>query len=74
MRPPKMTAGPVCLWLSMLLLGVGASFDFVGTSERLSFAEHVRCMVQHHMQIKHGGHMACWSSFPLQGVHRFKSS
>jgi hypothetical protein len=36
MRPPKMMAGPVCLWLSRLLLGVGACFDFVGASERLS--------------------------------------
>jgi hypothetical protein len=29
MRPPKTTAGPVCLWLPRLLLGVGACFDFV---------------------------------------------
>jgi hypothetical protein len=36
MRPPKTTAGPVCLWLSGLLSGVGACFDFVGVSERLS--------------------------------------
>jgi hypothetical protein len=36
MRPPKMTTGPVYLWLSRLLLGVGACFDFVGASERLS--------------------------------------
>jgi hypothetical protein len=70
MRPPKMTAGPVYLWLSRLLPGVGACFDFVGTSERLSY---VRCMVRHHMQIKHGGHMAYWSGFSLQGIYRFKS-
>jgi hypothetical protein len=36
MRPPKMIAGSVCLWLSRLLPGVGASFDFVGANERLS--------------------------------------
>jgi hypothetical protein len=36
MRPPKTTAGPVCLWLPRLLLGVGACFDFIGASERLS--------------------------------------
>jgi hypothetical protein len=36
MRPPKTTAGPVCLWLPRLLLCVGAYFDFVGASERLS--------------------------------------
>jgi hypothetical protein len=35
-RPPKTTAGPVYLWLPRLLLGVGACFDFVGASERLS--------------------------------------
>jgi hypothetical protein len=46
MRPLKMTAGPVCLWLSRLLPGVGAYFDFVGTSERLSYVDHVRCMVR----------------------------
>jgi hypothetical protein len=36
MRPPKTTAVSVCLWLPKLLLGVGAYFDFVGDSERLS--------------------------------------
>jgi hypothetical protein len=45
MRPPKMIAGPVWLCLSRLFPGVGACFDFVGTSERLSYADHVRCMV-----------------------------
>jgi hypothetical protein len=73
MRPPKMMTGPVCLWLSRLLSGVGAYFNFVGTSERLSYADHVRCMVQDHTQIKRGGCMTCCSSFPLQGVHRFES-
>jgi hypothetical protein len=68
MRPPKMMAGPVYLWLSRLLLGVGVCFDFVGTGERLSYADHVRCMVRNHTQIKRGGRMACWSDFSLQGV------
>jgi hypothetical protein len=31
-----MTAGPVYLWLPRLLPGVGACFNFVGASERLS--------------------------------------
>jgi hypothetical protein len=35
MRWPKMIAGPVCLLSSRLLLGVGACFVFMGTSERL---------------------------------------
>jgi hypothetical protein len=65
MRPLKMTAGPVYLWLSRLLPGVGAYFDFVGTSERLSYVDHVRCMVRGHMQIKRGGRMVCGSGFPL---------
>jgi hypothetical protein len=26
-----------------------------------------------HTQIERGGRMACWSDFPLQGVHRFES-
>jgi hypothetical protein len=28
--PPKAMAGPICLWLSRLLLGVGACFNFMG--------------------------------------------
>jgi hypothetical protein len=64
--------GPVCLWSPRLLPGVGACFNYVGTSERLSYMDHVRCMVQDHMQIEHGGHMACRSGFPLQVVHQFK--
>jgi hypothetical protein len=31
-----MTVVPVCLWLPRLLPGVGACFDFMGASERLS--------------------------------------
>jgi hypothetical protein len=75
MRPPKTTAEPVCLWLSKFLPGVGACFDFVGASERLS-----------RMRTTHGKHMtgvrglewkayvACCSGFPLQGVYQFESS
>jgi hypothetical protein len=73
MRPPKITAGQVCLWLSRLLPGVGAYFDFVGTSERLFYMDHVRCMVLDHTQIKRGERMTSWSDFPLHGVHRFES-
>jgi hypothetical protein len=62
-----MTAGHVYVWLSRLLSGVGAYFDFVGTGERLSNADHMRCMVQDHTQIKRGGHMMCWSGFPFAG-------
>jgi hypothetical protein len=31
-------------------------------------------MVWDHTQIEHGMRVACWSGFPLQGVHRFESS
>jgi hypothetical protein len=36
MSPLKTTARPVYLWLPRLLLGVGACFEFVEASERLS--------------------------------------
>jgi hypothetical protein len=42
MRPPKMTVGPVCVWLPRLPPGVRAYFDFVGASERLSRTGTVR--------------------------------
>jgi hypothetical protein len=74
MMPPKTTNVLLCLWLLRLLLGVGAYFDFVGTSKRLSYVDHVRCMVWDHTQIKRGGCKTYWSGFPLHGVHRFKSS
>jgi hypothetical protein len=73
MRPPKMTTRPVYLRLSRLLPGVDACFDLVGTSERLSYTDHMRCMVRDHMRIKHEGRMECWSGFPLHGVHQFES-
>jgi hypothetical protein len=74
MRPPKMTARPVCLWLPRLLLGVGAYFDFVGASERLSrtgTARRKRTPGVHGLEWE--AYVACWSDFPLQGVHRFES-
>jgi hypothetical protein len=30
-------------------------------------------MVEGHMQTERRNHVACWSGFPLQGVHQFKS-
>jgi hypothetical protein len=74
MRPLKTMTGLVYFWLSRLLLGVGSYFDFVGTSGRLSYADHVRCMIRNHTQIKRGWHVVCCSGFPLHGVHRFESS
>jgi hypothetical protein len=74
MRPPKMMAGLVCLWLSRLLPGVGACFDFVGASERLS-----RTGTAHRKRtsgvrgLEWEASVACCSDFPLQGVHWFES-
>jgi hypothetical protein len=74
MRPPKTTTGPVCLWLSRLLLGVGACFNFMGASEWLS-----RTGTAHGKRtpglrgLEWEAYVACWSGFPLQGVHRFES-
>jgi hypothetical protein len=67
MRSPKTTAGPVCLWLTRLLPGVGACFDFVGDSEMLS------CMGTAHRKRTPGvrgleweAYVACWSVFPCR--------
>jgi hypothetical protein len=74
MRSPKTTAGPVYLWLPRLLLGVGACFDFMGANERFS-----RTGTAHRKRtldvcgLEWEAYMACWSSFPLQGVHQFES-
>jgi hypothetical protein len=74
MRPPKTMAGPVCLWLSKLLPGVGVYFDFVGASERLS-----RMGTTHRKRmpgvcvLEWEAYVACWSGFLMQGVHRFES-
>jgi hypothetical protein len=51
--PPKMMAGLVYLWLSRLLPGVGVCFDFIGSSEKLSYTDHVGCMVRDHTQISY---------------------
>jgi hypothetical protein len=74
MRSPKTTAELVCLWLPRLLPGVGACFDFVGASERLSrtgTARRKRTLGVHGLEWK--AYVACWSGFPLQGVYRFES-
>jgi hypothetical protein len=73
MRSPKTTAGLVCLWLLRLLPGVGASFDFVGASERLSRMEttHRKCMLGVR-RLEWEAYVRCWSGFPVQGVHRFE--
>jgi hypothetical protein len=67
MRSPKRTAGPVCLWLPRLLLGVGASewLSRMGTGRRKCTPD-VR-------GLEWEVYVACWSGFPLQGVHRFES-
>jgi hypothetical protein len=70
MRPPKTTAGPVCVWLSRLFPGVGACFDFVGASEWLSHmgtACRKRTLGMHGLEWE--AYVACWSGFSLQGVH-----
>jgi hypothetical protein len=71
---PKTTAGSVCLWLPRLPLDVGACFDFVGDSKRLS-----RTGTAHRKRtsgvrgLEWEAYVACWLGFPLQGVHRFES-
>jgi hypothetical protein len=67
MRPPKMMAGSVCLWLSRLLPGVGAS-------ERLSHTGTTRRKRTPGVRgLEWKAYVACWSGFPLQGVHQFES-
>jgi hypothetical protein len=74
MRSPKTTAGPVCLWLPRLLLGVVACFDFVGASERLSrMGTACRRRTPGVRGLEWEAYVACWSGFPLEGVHRFES-
>jgi hypothetical protein len=75
MRPPKTMAGLVCLWLSRLLTSVGACFDFVRASEKLSrtgTAHRKRTPGMHGLEWE--AYVVCCSGFPLQGVHRFESS
>jgi hypothetical protein len=66
MRPPKTTAEPVYLWLPQLPPGVGACFDFVGASERLSCMRTTRrkCTPGVH-GLEWEAYMACWLGFPL---------
>jgi hypothetical protein len=75
MRSPKMTAGPVYLWLPRLLPGVGACFNFVGASERLSHIGTARRKCTLGVRgLEWEAYVVYWSGFPLQGVHRFESS
>jgi hypothetical protein len=74
MRPPKMMAESVCLWLPRLLPGVGACFDFVGASERLSRTGIARRKRMSDVRgLEWEAYMTYWSGFPLYDVHRFKS-
>jgi hypothetical protein len=66
MRSPKMTTGSVYLWLSRLLPGVGACFNFVGASERLSrTGTACRKRKSDVRRLEWRAYMACWSGFPL---------
>jgi hypothetical protein len=66
MRSPKMTAGPVCLWLSRLPPGVGVCFDFVRASERLSRTGTARRKHTPGVRgLKWEAYVACWSGFSL---------
>jgi hypothetical protein len=74
MRPPKTTVGSVCLWLSRLLPGVGACFDFLGASERLSRTGTGRRKRTPGVRgLEWEAYVAFWLGFPLQGVHLFES-
>jgi hypothetical protein len=74
MKLPKTTAGPVYLWLSRLLPGVGACFHFVGASERLSRTGTARRKRTPDVRgLEWEAYVACCSDFPLQGIHRFES-
>jgi hypothetical protein len=67
-------AEPVCLWLPRLPLGVGACFDFVRVSERLSRTGTARRKRMSGVRgLEWEAYVAFWSGFPLQGVHRFES-
>jgi hypothetical protein len=66
MGSPKTTTGPICLWLPRLLSGVGAYFDFMGASERLSRTGTVcRKHTPGVCGLEWEAYMACWSGFPL---------
>jgi hypothetical protein len=66
MRPPKTTAGPACLWLPRFLTDVGACFDFVAASERLSRTGTARRKCTTGMSgLEWEAYVACWLCFPL---------
>jgi hypothetical protein len=47
---------------------------FVGVSQMVAICgPHEICMVLYHMWTERGKCVACWSGFPLQGVHQFES-
>jgi hypothetical protein len=74
MRSPKTMAWPICLWLSRLLPGIGACFDFMGASERLLCMGTARIKHTSGMRgLEWEAYVPCCSGFPLQGVHRFES-
>jgi hypothetical protein len=53
-------------WIYLNMLTATRKVDIRGPRE-------IR-MVNGHKRTKHGKRMACWSSFPLHGVHRFELS
>jgi hypothetical protein len=66
MRSPKTTAGPAYLWLPRFLPGVGAYFDFVGASERLSrTGTACRKRTPGLRGLEWEAYVACWSGFAL---------
>jgi hypothetical protein len=52
-------------WDPSKSVGVSQKVDVCGPREI--------CMVLNHTRTDHEKRVACWSDFPLQGVHRFKS-
>jgi hypothetical protein len=67
MMPPKTMARPVCLWLPRLPPGVGAYFDFVGISEKLSRMGTARRKRTPDVRgLERKAYVVCWSSFPCR--------
>jgi hypothetical protein len=63
-----------CSGESLFLGSSGIRPNLSVTHERLLYVDHMRiCMVEGHTWTEHGKHVACWSGFPLQGVHQFES-
>jgi hypothetical protein len=66
-------------WTSLSLIaktssGSKSMFRPCGDLRKVAYMDHVRCMVCDHTWIECGKCVTCWSSFSLQGVHRFESS